>query len=329
MNNPDKQVAVIVPAYNSADTIRETLESVCCQTWTNLDIIVVDDGSTDNTAFLVSKMAVGDQRIRLVRSPNGGVAAARNLGAAKSKAPFIAFLDADDLWAPEKIAAQMELADVQHHGPSLVYCWFAQIDRNSRVYPVGQQPVIEGRIWKQLIRSNFVGNGSSMLMAREVFDNIGGFDTSLAEAGLQGCEDLLFLLHAARQFPFKVANRHLLGYRLSHTSMSASVERMLGSFDYISDIMDVELAEHSRLWKEHRNDLVEWLANRAAMSGNFRAVLKVLRLSREKTVASALALLPKVLETYVRAYLVPEWVKGLSRRVGLIKTRPLYLEVNW
>ena len=65
MNNPDKQVAVIVPAYNSADTIRETLESVCCQTWTNLDIIVVDDGSTDNTAFLVSKMAVGDQRIPL------------------------------------------------------------------------------------------------------------------------------------------------------------------------------------------------------------------------------------------------------------------------
>src|SRR3954453_10527365 len=97
-------VSVIIPAYNAGATVERTISSVLNQTYSSIEVLVVDDGSTDNTAVLVQRMADADPRIKLLQKPNGGVALARNFGIAHAAGEFIAPLDADDLWHPEKIA---------------------------------------------------------------------------------------------------------------------------------------------------------------------------------------------------------------------------------
>jgi glycosyltransferase involved in cell wall biosynthesis len=98
----------VVPMFNAEKTIGATLASIRRQTYQALDIVVLDDGSTDGSASIVTAYAEKDQRIRLLRQPNGGVATARNLGAAATGAEFLSFIDADDLWAPSKIALRMD-----------------------------------------------------------------------------------------------------------------------------------------------------------------------------------------------------------------------------
>src|ERR687887_1637608 len=108
MSGDSIPVGIIVPMYNAERTIGAALESVCRQTYPALDIVVVDDGSTDASAAIVAAYARSDQRIRLVQQENSGVAAARNLGATSTVADFLAFIDADDVWAPPKIALQLQ-----------------------------------------------------------------------------------------------------------------------------------------------------------------------------------------------------------------------------
>src|SRR5215204_696893 len=100
-------VSVIMPAYNAGRYIAESVRSVQAQTFGGWELVVVDDGSADDTGEVVRRFAAADARVRYVRRPNGGQAAARNTGLAEARAPFVAFLDADDLWLPEKLEAQL------------------------------------------------------------------------------------------------------------------------------------------------------------------------------------------------------------------------------
>src|SRR5437868_1805768 len=107
MSHDEDTVAVVVPMFNSERTIGATLQSICAQTHAKLDIVVVDDGSTDGSTAVVESWCGRDPRVRLVRQANAGVAAARNAGVAATSAPFLAFSDADDLWAPAKTEYQL------------------------------------------------------------------------------------------------------------------------------------------------------------------------------------------------------------------------------
>src|SRR3981081_1852732 len=100
-------VSVLIPAFNAEETVADTLRSVRAQSYRNLEIIVVDDGSRDNTARIVSQFESEDSRIRLIEQANSGVAAARNAAPAASSGSLIAPLDADDLWHPQKIELQV------------------------------------------------------------------------------------------------------------------------------------------------------------------------------------------------------------------------------
>jgi len=126
-------VSVVVPAFNAAATIEETLQSISQQTHRNLEVIVVDDGSSDDTAALVRRHSVRDPRFRVISQPNGGVASARNAGVRASHGEFVAFIDADDLWHPTKIAKQA--AALLAGGPetALVYSPFRVIDSAGNV----------------------------------------------------------------------------------------------------------------------------------------------------------------------------------------------------
>ena len=219
-------VGVIVPMFNARHTINATLRSVCEQTYRNLDIVVVDDGSMDDSPSIVAAWCERDRRIRLLRQPNAGVAMARNAGAAATTAQFLAFIDADDLWAPTKI--EFQLGEMQTGGADvgLVYCWYASIGQDDRVITFGPQPLDEGFVLKRLCASNLIGNGSTLLLRRSVFEAVGGFDPGLRARGLDAAEDYQICLRIAERSEFRVVPRYLVGYRSVPGSMSSYSLRM-------------------------------------------------------------------------------------------------------
>ena len=117
----DSGVSVVIPAYNAAQTLAETLESALAQTYRAIEVLVIDDGSTDETAAIVERYAAQDGRVRLLRNAeNAGVSCARNRGVRAAVYPWIAFLDSDDRWRPEKLERQ--LTAVQRH-PACALCF--------------------------------------------------------------------------------------------------------------------------------------------------------------------------------------------------------------
>lgn len=126
-------VSVAIPAFNAAEMIDEMLQSVRGQTYRCLEIIVVDDGSIDQTAEIVRQHIAQDQRIRLNKQENSGVATARNRGISEAIGYYVTPIDADDLWRPEKIERQMAALHRAGKAVGLVYTWYALIDANSRI----------------------------------------------------------------------------------------------------------------------------------------------------------------------------------------------------
>jgi glycosyltransferase involved in cell wall biosynthesis len=228
---PEDLVTVIVPAYNAAATIDETLLSVRAQSHASLQIIVVDDCSVDSTAQTVERHVQVDARVVLIRHPvNRGVAAARNTAIAVAKGDLIAPIDADDLWHPLKIEKQV--AVMRHGGRrvGLVYTWSALLDEQSRVTALAEQCLFEGNVLRSLCEFNLVGNGSSPLMRAEAVKQAGGYDASLVGLNAQGCEDWALYLAIAESFDFAVVPEYLTGYRGLPASMSTDVGQMWRSF---------------------------------------------------------------------------------------------------
>lgn len=259
-------VSVVVPLFNGAPTIERTLECISRQTWPNVEVIVIDDGSTDAGADLVRAFARrADRDIRLIQQENEGVAVARNRGAAAASGGHLAFVDADDLWAPEKLELQM--ARMAQTNAALVYTWAALIDGADRVYSLEHRPDAEGDIFRTLCRSNVVGNGSSPLMRREAFDAVGGYDPSLRARGAQGCEDLMIYLRIAEHRQVSVVRRHLTGYRVTRDNMSSNALRMLRSCELTLDTFRPHYPQYAQEFDDHRRDMLFWLLARALTTG--------------------------------------------------------------
>jgi glycosyltransferase involved in cell wall biosynthesis len=222
-------VSVVVPAFNAAETIAETLQSISRQTWRDLEVVVVDDGSTDGTAALVRRHAAGDPRVRIIAQPNRGVAAARNAGIRAGTGAFIAFIDADDLWHPTKIAKQMAVLLAGGPDMALVYAPFRLLDPAGRVIGSPRKYGVDGWVLHRHFHTNLVGNGSAILIRRRVLEEFGGFDPSLRREGAEGCEDLLLQLRIAARYRFGEVREYLVGYRRRPGNMSSNPEQMVRS----------------------------------------------------------------------------------------------------
>ena len=231
-------VSLIVPAYNAAATIGETLDSLLAQTWTHLEVIVVDDGSTDETSSIVRAYAGRDARVLLLKQSNGGVARARNAGATAARGDFIGFIDADDLWRPDKVARQMQPFARGGDELVLVYSLWAGIDEESRILYVADIDAPEGDVLRPLCRTNFVGNCSSALIRKWAFASVGGFDPGLRDSGAQGCEDYKLFLALAERYRFAAVAEPLTGYRHTQENMSADRDRMYRSFLIVSEELE-------------------------------------------------------------------------------------------
>lgn len=231
MKSQDQQplVSVIVPAYNAEATLAETLASIVAQSYSKLEIVIVDDGSTDRTTVIATAFTQADPRARLLSIANGGVAIARNTGIAASSGAFVAPIDADDLWHPdylEKLVRRMLEAPVP---PAFAYAACRLLDPASNVIGSGLNAMAEGKLIYRMLYCNLVGNGSGMVIAREAIDAVGGYDPRLHAAGAQGYEDYLLQLMLASQGPACAAGEFLVGYRQSAEAMSCDVGRMAAS----------------------------------------------------------------------------------------------------
>ncbi len=214
-------VSVVIPAYNAEGTLRATLDSVLNQSHAALEIIVVDDGSTDATEAIARDLARLDPRLSVITTPNRGVAAARNTGTAASRADYVAPLDADDLWHPEKIARQLEV--IERGGPQMgfVYTGFRTIDAEDRVMESAAMTWCEGEVFLRSVIINLVGNGSGILIRREALQAIGGYTEELRRRGVEGTEDRLVQSLIARSWRVGMVPSYLVGYRRTPSCMSA------------------------------------------------------------------------------------------------------------
>ncbi len=219
-------VSVIIPAFNASVYIERTLRSAARQTYETLEIIVVNDGSTDSTAKLVEQMAQGDRRIRLLSTSNRGVSAARNTGIAASSGQFVAFLDADDLWHPTKIEKQVNALICLSPQWAAVYALHYVINSDDEIIAPGRSNTARGYIFARHLTFKYVGNGSTLLVRREVALEIGGFDGSFAAAGIGGCEDFDFELRLAAHYCIEVIPERLIGYRRYRGNMSSNHAQM-------------------------------------------------------------------------------------------------------
>jgi glycosyltransferase involved in cell wall biosynthesis len=222
-------VSVVVPAFNAAKTISETLGSISQQTYSALEIVVVDDGSTDETANIVRRYSEIDSRVRVFTKPNRGVASARNAGMRCTRGPFVAFIDADDLWHPTKTAKQLQVLLAGGPDMALVYAPFRLIDADGRVLASPHKYGVNGWVIHRHFHSNLVGNGSALLVRRSVLEEFGGFDPWLLQQGAEGCEDLLLQLRIATRYRFGEVSEYLVGYRRLPDNMSSNTEQMIRS----------------------------------------------------------------------------------------------------
>ncbi len=178
----DPIVSVITPAFDVGPWITDALDSVRAQTETRFEHLVVDDGSTDDTAAIVAARATADPRVRLVSVPKAGSGAARNTGLAATTAPFVAFLDGDDRWHPDFLRRQLAaFARVPRH-VGAVYCHTRVMLPGGQVVALRWQPAGRCDLDLLLAANCPPHHGSSLVLRRSCFDEAGLFDTTMRSA---------------------------------------------------------------------------------------------------------------------------------------------------
>lgn len=211
-------VSVVIPSYNCEKYIAETISSVLAQTYGDLEVLVVDDGSTDNTRGIVS--AFGSP-VRLITQSNSGVCVARNRGAKEAKGEFICFMDHDDYWFSDKLALQID-AMSSHPECGVVFASFILWNQDATgsfpasnsfdlsQYPEGEDPEYSGWIYHQFLLDCWMLTSTAMFR-REVFERCGTFDETLPYS-----EDWDLWLRISREYQFIKLKRPNTLYRQHH-----------------------------------------------------------------------------------------------------------------
>lgn len=248
-------VSVIIPAYNAAPFIGEAIASVLAQTHRELDIMVVDDGSTDGTVDVVRRFGA---RVCLLQQRQGGAAVARNAGASATAGEWLAFLDADDAWLPEKLSHQLAVADA---GTGLVYSDrfnMGEADGWPRIHG-DLFPILEGDIFLPLLETGNFITTSTVIVRRDVFRAVGGF---CIDPALLPAEDWDLWLRIAERHCIRACREPLANYRLHAAGVSTNFARMNGARRRVI-ARAVDLPRARRLAPETRRRILArmWLTN--------------------------------------------------------------------
>jgi glycosyltransferase involved in cell wall biosynthesis len=223
-NDEKPLVSVVLPAHNAAATIAETLASALGQSYRNLEVIVIDDASTDDTAAIARRAGAEDPRVRVVELPrNSGPSGARNAGIAQARGTYVALLDADDLWRPDKIAKQVERFRSAPPSVGVVYCWWTYMDGDGITLPGRYGAYLhEGDVYARMLMATFIGPASVPMIRRDLLLAVGGFDESLP-----GHEDKALYMALAEVSDYAVVPECLVGYRAVPGSFSHGLENLI------------------------------------------------------------------------------------------------------
>lgn len=210
-------ISVVIPLYNSEKTIKETLDCVFRQTFLDWEIIAVNDGSTDATLEILA--AIKDPRLKVFSYPNGGISVSRNRGLALAQGEFVAFLDHDDLWTPEKLELQLKALQ-ENPQAAIAYSWTNLIDKSGEFIGECSRSKVNGNAYAKLLSGNFLHTASNPLIPKEALVNIGGFDETFF-----GPEDWDLFLRLSTKYEFVVVPIAQVLFRLSGSSASTNIAR--------------------------------------------------------------------------------------------------------
>jgi glycosyltransferase involved in cell wall biosynthesis len=234
-------ISTIIPVYNGSDFLKEAIECVLEQTLQDFELIIIDDGSTDLTADIAK--SYHDARIKYHYQTNQGLSRARNAGIKQAKGKYLAFLDCDDIWLPEKLETQL-IQFESNSEAGLVYCATQIYDTNNRL--VKYLPtVFEGNILKSLLMGNFItGSASSVMVPRVVIDNVGLFDETLGT-----CEDWDLWLRIAALYPIIAVRKPLVRLLTRPDSLGKNIEAVRDDSFKLIDKAFATYASHLRYMK--------------------------------------------------------------------------------
>ncbi len=223
MPSKPPKVSVVIPAYNAMSYLPETVESALSQTFTDFEVLIIDDGSSDNIVRWFTQLT--DPRLKLISQKNQGVSAARNVGIAHAQGMYLALLDADDLWEPSKLEKQVRCLE-DNPKVGLVYTWVWLINELGK--PTGRMgtPQAKGDVWQKLLEFKPVCCcGSTPLIRRCCFETVGVFDRNLS-----GLADWDMWVRIASHYSFALIKQPLVFYRQHPNSMSTDYQGLLNDF---------------------------------------------------------------------------------------------------
>ncbi|WP_169741597.1 glycosyltransferase family 2 protein [Beijerinckia mobilis] len=316
-------LSIVIPAYNVANYIRPAVESALAQTFTDLEVIVVDDGSTDTTPAILADLVHTSRGglLRIIRQENRGLSGARNTGIQQARGAFIGFLDGDDIWLPEKAAKQI---DLMKKDPSIgiSFSHSEYLTENGRrtgtiLFSPKAQPSLH-----DLIRRNHLGNGSTVIARRECFEQVGLFRTEL-----RSCEDYEMWCRILCLTTYKavLTPEVLTLYRLRQSSLTFNAKKFIENADLAiaflrkempnvpKAVIDTGHVEHYRI-----------AASRAALSGHDKDAWQIFILAMRIRPISLLTDW-KALAT-AASILIPSsmrsWLADKARAVQSLKYKP-------
>ena len=214
------RVSVIIPTYNRCNMLEQAIQSVLNQTFQDFELLIVDDHSSDDTHKVVA--AIDDARIKYIRhESNKGAAAARNTGIRNASCAYIAFLDDDDEWLPEKLGLQLALLESSPLEVGGVYTGYESVDSFSGKILHISRPGHTGNIYNTLLINNCIGSTSSLLLKRVCFDVAGCFDENLPNF-----EDWDLCIRIAKYFQFYCIPNPLYKYYVHNVKLSNNPEEL-------------------------------------------------------------------------------------------------------
>jgi glycosyltransferase involved in cell wall biosynthesis len=309
------QISVIVPAYNVEKYIAATLGSLKTQSHTDFEALVVDDGSTDNTAEIVRSFTSRDSRFKLLPKPNGGLSSARNYGIRQARGEYIALLDGDDVYGTEKLATHLRsLSSDPKIG--VVYSASRAIREDGSLTsiklsgrPIASEPLAA------LLCKNFIGHGSNAVFRRCIFDEIGGFDETL-----YSCEDVDYWLRIAaiRKWHFYREPEVHSFYRVRPSGLSFNLTEMERSRRVVIAKAHQRSPEVQPLLPTAHAYLNRYLARLALTSGNTDAAKKYIALAL-KCDRTIFLRDPRSLLTLIAIQLMPVAKILIGRTLGWAK----------
>lgn len=214
-----EMVSIILPTYNRAYCIQKAVDSVLHQTWTDWELIVVDDGSTDNTEEIIAAYETTDNRIRYHRQPdNRGVSAARNEGIRLARYAYIAFQDSDDVWHADKLEKQMRIFD-ERPEIGLVYCAMQGIRQDGSAIRIPDLSIdrkfLRGNLYGLLLQGNVI-DAPTAVLHKSCVEKCGGFDE-----GLSCLEDWELFLRMAREYEIGYVDEALVDSDIHNEGVSS------------------------------------------------------------------------------------------------------------